>query len=262
MEYVPDMEGSLSSGLSSGTEDAIGAHSAGMTPYAENGTAGFEIGAEGTATTPSFAPTALAGVAGSFLGGKIAQPIGEKLGVGGQSERGFVGKVGGGALATTAMGAGPIPGAAIGLADWGMNEGGGAIRSGWNSTVGQIPGLDTWVCTAVQNSVGLDDEDKKALFNLRKYCLRNHAGWLHWYLDEGKKIVDGIERAYTPEELETIYDTLKRVFVLPVTSLVKSGDMEDAYNYYLTFATELCKFYAPEVEIREHVLVEEVNHAA
>jgi len=112
----------------------------------------------------------------------------------------------------------------------------------------------TWICTAVQNAVGLDEGDKTALFNLRKYCLRNHPGWLHWYLDEGQKIVDGIEKTYSPGGLEEIYEFLKQTFVLPVTSLVKNGDMEGAYENYLQSTQSLCRQYAPDVEIKEHDL--------
>ena len=204
-------------------------------PYADRGALGKFTSAPVTGGVPALMETAGVNSSNYFAKGPNELARGEENLVGKPLDAFFSGDVGGG-LNAMVQGIKSTP------------------RSLWNSTVGSITGglLGTWICTAVHKAVGIDKEDQTALFNLRKYSLRNHPGWLHWYLDEGQKIVDGIEKATSPGDLQSMYESLKTVFVLPITALVKGGDMEGAYNYYLNFSRSLCRIYAPDVEIKEH----------
>jgi len=228
----------IDSGTGLATAEATTATTAVATPTTAVGTseAGVSSGMLGTAAT--YAPAVGAGAVGGAIGSSLGEKIGDSIGVGGQRERRVVGGAAGGAAA----------GAAVGSIVPGIGTAVGAVIGG---IVGAISG-GTWICTAVANAIGIDKEDQTALFELRKFSLRNHAGWLHWYLDEGKKIVEGMEKVTPPEHWQKMYEALKRDFVLPVTALVKKGEMEEAYTYYLNFSRVLCALYAPDVEIKEH----------
>ena len=98
------------------------------------------------AAAPYAAPVA-AGYVGSQVGHSLADFAGERLKVGGESERGIVGRVAGGTAAGAATGliGGPLApitvpvgaaiGAGIGLVDWGFNEGRGFINDSIDAVV-------------------------------------------------------------------------------------------------------------------------------
>jgi len=115
------------------------------------GATGFAAQYPTLSTIGSYAAPAAAGYVGAELGGALGRAAGEAIGVGGESEQTFIGKVGGGALAGAYVGGpyGAAIGATVGLIDWGFTEGkdfisdvgetiGDAASDLWDSTFGSI----------------------------------------------------------------------------------------------------------------------------
>ncbi|OGP59977.1 MAG: hypothetical protein A2V65_01610 [Deltaproteobacteria bacterium RBG_13_49_15] len=113
----------------------VGGVSAGMGGAGEAIPVAASLKASGAASL-GLGAAGLAGAAGGYLGGQLAQPIGEAIGVGGEKERGAVGGAVGGAGAAWAAGAmmgapaGPV-GMGVGVAVGGivglLTGGGGCI---------------------------------------------------------------------------------------------------------------------------------------
>lgn len=224
------------------------------------------VGGTGAGTSAAgvgtYALPAAAAYLGSQAGAYAGHKIGESLDVGGYRERGFVGRVGGATAAGFALG-GPIGagiGATVGLIDWGFNEGkeffndvvddvGSGARSVYNSTLGKVTG-STWICTAIDEAVGLSDEDKARLSRLRRWSLKHHNGWARRYLKEGGVIVAGMAARHG-EEIRPVCEVLKVSFVDPVTTLVGQGCFETAFELYYEITASLARAYAPDFEIAE-----------
>jgi hypothetical protein len=126
-----------------------------------------------------------------------------------------------------------------------------APRDLWNSTVGSLTGLDTWLCTATDTHVGTTADQKKAMRKLRRFTRRNHKAWLNAYLVEGPALVEAIGVA--EKDLTAFYSALRDSLVVPVVDLVTAGQMEAAFDLYKQITVGLCKKYAPTVntEVKE-----------
>ena len=252
---------------------------------------GSEIGATEAATTvaaPAAAeasvftnslPTAAAAYLGSKAGDMIADTAGEALDVGGESERGFVGRVGGGAAAGAAMGAfgGPLApvsvpvgaaiGAAVGLIDYGFNEGKGVVqdvvdtgkqvveeagdtaRDVYNNTLGQITG-GTWICTEIERRFGMRSPDTELLSVLRRYAIRNHRPESAKYFKNGELLVAAINQ--DDKQSPTIrYDQLNDLLVHRCCQLVDNDKIEEAYQHYKEITEDLCREYDVDLTIKE-----------
>jgi hypothetical protein len=268
MSFLPEAA-RLSSPITVAGNTSLGSIPASEAAGAGAGAAGVELAAEGPfgpaseaigagsgAGFLSYAAPAAAAYAGAELGGSLAQTIGEAVGVGGESERGFVGKVGGGALAGTAIlpGIGTVIGAGVGLIDWAFDEGADFVsdvghgiadvgESIYDNTIGQI--LPTWLCTEVSNRIGFDEEDFTEMKKLRKYTLKNHRDFLGAYMLKGKALVQAINATEDPIEF---YTELKEAMIVPILDLIKEDEMEKAFEKYRDDTNALIKKYAPELK--------------
>jgi len=200
----------------------------------------------GAAPAAAFTGPQTAGVgAAAFVGGRIGDPIaqniGERIGVGGEKERGFVGKVGGATAAGAAVGsmvlpgpgtaAGAIIGAVVGTVDWATSGG-------------------TWICTAIDTLLGLSPETKRALYDLRRYSVQHHKEEARKYFKNGFMLVQKINEM-APEMVRT-YTYLKTHLVAKCVELVQQGDLEAAYQRYRTITEELCAQYGVDLSIKEN----------
>ena len=213
----------------------------------ETGISGAGASAPGIGLNSVTAGTAATAYAGAELGNMVSQPLGEALDIGGKSERGFVGRVGGGAAAGAVVGGypGAIVGATVGVVDWGINEGGSVFRDAWNDTIGTITG-DTWLCTQIGIHVGLSTKDNEDLKKLRYYCIKEHREWLKEYIDKGKELVLMVNATLgSTEKKELYYKDLLQTLVLPVLTAIRAGNLEDAYKIYKEESLKLFNDYTP-----------------
>ena len=103
---------------------------------------------------------------------------------------------------------------------------------------------DTWICSQVKKHVGFKMSDLRALAQLRKFGMKNHTELTEHYIEYGPELIYGISEK---ESQKTFYASLSDTFVSPVIELVKSGDMEKAYQLYRDTTLKLTAQYAPQV---------------
>jgi hypothetical protein len=188
-------------------------------------------GTEVAAGTGAYAAPLAAGVVAGKYGGEW---VGDRLGIG---------KTVGGAVAGTAAGlAASYALMTIGIALGPAGMIGGAILG----AVGGLVGSSTWLCTAIEEHVGVSKEEKKAMRRLRRYTRRHHSTWLASYLVFGRLLVNYIDKVEDDKIL--FYARLKPVLVYPVVKLVGEGKMEEAFELYRTETMNVIKSYLPVLD--------------
>lgn len=127
----------------------------------------------------------------------------------------------------------------------GIKDFGQAIWSGVSSIFG-----GSHLCTATSERLDLlSKEDKDNMLKLLRYSLDNHKGWTKFYLDEGVELVQKINKT---EEANNIYTNFYDDIIKPCAKLVEEGNLEDAYEKYITKAKQMIAEYMPDVNIVEH----------
>ena len=209
-------------------------------------TPGSMIGAAMPYVAPTAAGFAAPGVLNMVHEG-ATENIGKALGI---SHSKTASTVGGGI-------AGAAAGASAGAAatSW---SGPGAIIGG---IIGGIGGLfgggggGTWLCTAINQHVGMDEREKLDVIRLRKYTLENHETMMLFYLNQG----DGLVKAIEVEEgglVEEFYARLKTNMLTPCLGLVREKKLEEAYELYRDYTTELFNHYTPGLELPKETEVD------
>lgn len=233
---------SLSSSLPGGSLAEAGSGMA----TASTTTPGSMIGAAMPYVAPAAAGFAAPGVLNMVHEG-ATENIGKAMGIGHSKTASTVGGGIAGAAAGTAAGAAAT--------SW---SGPGAIIGG---IIGGIGGLfgggggGTWLCTAINKHVGMDEREKLDVIRLRKYALENHETMMLFYLNQG----DGLVKAIAAEEgdlTEEFYARLKTNMLTPCLELVREKKLEEAYELYRDYTTELFNHYTPGLELPKETEVD------
>jgi hypothetical protein len=233
---------SLSSSLPGGSLAEAGSGMA----TASTITPGSMIGVAMPYVAPAAAGYAAPGVLNMVHEG-ATENIGKALGI---SHSKTASTVGGGI-------AGAAAGAAIGaaLTAW---SGPGAVIGGIIGAIGGAiggGGGGTWLCTAINKHVGMDEREKLDVIRLRKYALENHETMMLFYLNQG----DGLVKAIEVEEgglVEEFYARLKTNMLTPCLELVREKKLEEAYELYRDYTTELFNHYTPGLELPKETKVD------
>ena len=111
----------------------------------------------------------------------------------------------------------------------------------------------TWICTEIKNNVGITEVEEKRLKIFRKYAIDNHSGYMIFYLNHGKELVDEI-KAKT-ENYNEFLSSLKESFFNPIMEKLKDEKLEEAYTEYKDKCIKMFNEYLPELEVVEEPYV-------
>lgn len=202
------------------------------------GAGGSGTTAAGTMTVGNVVPVIGASYVGSQVGNAIAQPVGESIGAGGESERGFVGEVGGGA-ATGALVGGAMTGGV-----------GAPIGAAIGATVGFATWVkDSWICTEIKQRLGISSANVEHLSLLRRYAIKNHRAESAKYFKNGKLLVAALN---ADPAASGNYEGLHDRLVQTCGHLVAAEQFEEAYLHYKAVVDELCEQYNVDLTIKEN----------
>jgi len=105
-----------------------------------------------------------------------------------------------------------------------------------------------WICTKVNEVHPLSATDKEALFEFKKYVLKNHRGGARFYLRDCKELVARMDKAGVDWKDMVGFDNA-------VITLIKANQPEAAYILYRDTTVGLIQEYWPDCESKAYMKV-------
>jgi gas vesicle protein len=108
----------------------------------------------------------------------------------------------------------------------------------------------TWLCTAANESVGLNDDKVDAMTRLRAYGVKKHSREFDFYIRNGEQLIHQINKEKkTKENINKFYEEFKEAVIEPVVKLIEDKELEQAYQFYAKKTRELFKKYVPDLSL-------------